>query len=468
MARITMAGSLVKRRHGLIWYRLQVPAKLRPLLGWEITRTLKTADMDEARRRAPAVAMWAEEKLKEARAKLEASAPPPRAVEPEALEEAYEQSLSPAWRAWDYALRHDGIDLGPEPEQWQQPFCHTPLAKLLGISRAVEVDQAVESAVADGPAAKEQAGPAVTLSGLLQAWAKERTPPARTVDAWTRSINRLINHIGHEDPEKLTRRDLVGWKDALLESGLSRKSVEVHLTAVSTIFNHALINERLERQDSPVKGIRVARRDDPANKRRPFTEAEAAMALKAARAETRASMRWLPLLLAFTGARLDELAGALKADVRCDASIAREMGPEAGWFIRIEPTKDRSVKTGWSGARSVPLHQQVIDEDFIEYVQSLEDGPLFPDLSPDVWGSRAGTATKMLGRRLRALGITDKRVVAGHSWRHRFQDVCRAAGIPKDVHDALTGHAASDVGSTYGYGHTLLTLRKAVDKLPPL
>jgi integrase len=127
------------------------------------------------------------------------------------------------------------------------------------------------------------------------------------------------------------------------------------------------------------------------------------------------------------------------------------------------------VKTGWKGARSVPLHQQVLDDGFLQYVRSLPDGsPLFPDLSPDVWGKRAGTATKMLGRRLRALGLEDRRLVAGHSWRHRFKDLCRSVGIPKDVHDALTGHAAGDVGSTYGYGHTLLTLRKAIDKLPPL
>ena len=125
--------------------------------------------------------------------------------------------------------------------------------------------------------------------------------------------------------------------------------------------------------------------------------------------------------------------------------------------------------------RSVPLHQQVIQEGFIEYVAKLPDGsplpggsPLFPDLSPDVWGSRAGTATKMLGRRLRKLGIADRRAVAGHSWRHRFKDICRSAGIPKDQHDALTGHTAGDFGSSYGLGHTLATLRKAIDQLPYL
>lgn len=77
-----------------------------------------------------------------------------------------------------------------------------------------------------------------------------------------------------------------------------------------------------------------------------------------------------------------------------------------------------------------------------------------------------GTATKQLGRWCRqVVGIEDPRKVL-HSARHRFKDVCRAAGIAKDVHDALTGHTAGDVGSTYGLGHNLATLREAVDRLP--
>jgi integrase len=205
----------------------------------------------------------------------------------------------------------------------------------------------------------------------------------------------------------------------------------------------------------------VAMQADPAGRRQPFSEAEAVLVLRAARNETKASARWLPILLAHTGARLAELCDAGKADVRRD--------PEAGWYVRIEPSKTRRVKTGWRGARSVPLHGQVLEEGLLEYVAKLPNGSaLFPDLKPDGWGSRAGAATKVLGLRLRRLGLEDRRLVAGHSWRHRFKDACRAASpsIPKDVHDALTGHAAGDVGSGYGLGHSLLTLRRAIDRLP--
>jgi hypothetical protein len=327
MAAIQMPGSLIRRRHGVIWYRLHVPEKLRPLLGWEIKKTLKTSDWEEARSRAPAVAMWAQQKLDAARAKLDQQQQERWCGDYlDALDDAYEESLAPAWRSWDYARKHGDIDLDDEPdEKWQQPFSKTRLARLLGISRALDVEAAIERVTAGEPAG-QQARTAVTLSGLLQAWAAEREPPARTLDAWTRILNRLIKHIGHEDPERLMRRDLIGWKDLLLTSGLARRSVKVHLAAVSTIFNHALLNDRLTRTDNPAKGVRVAKRDDPADKRRPFSDAEAVLVLKAARSEKRASMRWLPILLAFTGARLDELCGASKADIRSDATIARALG----------------------------------------------------------------------------------------------------------------------------------------------
>jgi hypothetical protein len=105
---------------------------------------------------------------------------------------------------------------------------------------------------------------------------------------------------------------------------------------------------------------------------------------------------------------------------------------------------------------------------FIEYVAKLPDGgTLWPTPKPDRFASRGGDATKILGRFVRSLSIVDQRKVL-HSVRHRFKNVCRAAGVPKDVHDALTGHTAGDVASSYGLGHSLLTLRRAIDRLPHL
>jgi integrase len=56
--------------------------------------------------------------------------------------------------------------------------------------------------------------------------------------------------------------------------------------------------------------------------------------------------------------------------------------------------------------------------------------------------------------------------VPNHSWRHRFKDLCRDAGIEKAVAEALMGHAARDVGDRYGSGYSLKTLAQAIEKIP--
>ncbi len=91
---------------------------------------------------------------------------------------------------------------------------------------------------------------------------------------------------------------------------------------------------------------------------------------------------------------------------------------------------------------------------------------LFPDMTPDRFGRCGGNATKIIGRWVREQGIANPRKAPAHSWRHRFKDVCRNAGVERSVHDALTGHSSADVGDKYGLGYSLHVLAAAIAKLP--
>jgi integrase len=153
---------------------------------------------------------------------------------------------------------------------------------------------------------------------------------------------------------------------------------------------------------------------------------------------------------------LDEVCQAYTSDIRQDQGI---------WYLDINEDQGKRLKNRDS-VRKVPLHHTLIDEGLLDYVQSLPAGQLFPDLKPDRFGSPGGTATKRLGRWIRSLGIEDPKKVPNHSWRHRFKDLCRGAGIEKAVNDALMGHASSDVGDRYGLGYPLKTLAEAIEKIP--
>lgn len=99
---------------------------------------------------------------------------------------------------------------------------------------------------------------ATPWSLLLDAWAAETGSRERTIYQWRRIVDRLIERVGHDDAERVTKADLIGWKDALLASDKAAKTVKNHIDVVSALYKSALDNERLQRGDNPAKGVRVA------------------------------------------------------------------------------------------------------------------------------------------------------------------------------------------------------------------
>jgi hypothetical protein len=83
---------------------------------------------------------------------------------------------------------------------------------------------------------------------------------------------------------------------------------------------------------------------------------------------------------------------------------------EGVWVMKIRRkyrSPDQRLKTIVS-TRDVPLHSAVLAEGFLDYVKSVGDGPLFPQLRLDGYGRRAGQAATDLSDWLRNIvKITD-------------------------------------------------------------
>jgi len=299
--------------------------------------------------------------------------------------------------------------------------------------------------------------PPYRFSTMIADWARERNVTEKTRYGFERIIKKLVQHIGHDDAAAVADTDLIAWKDSLVEARLHSKTIKNHLMVLKTLYNLAEVNKRVA--PNPAAHIKYQTKSDKL-KRLAYTEDDAKQILEAARHEKSPHLRWVPWLTAFTGARLEEICGAMVADVEAIDGIPC-------LHIRLDNRQTGASLKNDRSERTVPLHPAIVDEGFLAYVKTLPTtGPLFPNVTPDRFGKRGGNGTKTIGRWVRRkVGITDPRKAPNHSWRHRYKSICRKAGIEEEIHDYLTGHSSGGrVGRDYGdYG--LEVLFGAIDRL---
>jgi integrase len=204
----------------------------------------------------------------------------------------------------------------------------------------------------------------------------------------------------------------------------------------------------------------------PGRESKAFTDDEVRLILRGALAvedtthAAAALRRWVPWLLAYTGARAGEITQLRGQDVITrDGTVALRLTQEAG------PIKNKEDRT-------VPLHEHVIDQGFLDYVKSKGKGPLFYDADgrapmsadkPKV--TRAAQARDELGRWIRSIGVSDLEVSPTHGWRHTFKQRAARYDMGERFSDSITGHAATTEGRNYG-APTLVDMANALRKFP--
>lgn len=138
---------------------------------------------------------------------------------------------------------------------------------------------------------------------------------------------------------------------------------------------------------------------------------------------------WLPILLRYTGARMNELCQLRKVDIVFASGI---------YCIWIrEGSDDQSVKTG--KMRLVPLHDEILAKGFIEFVNTRTDVRLFSEL-PLVNGYYSHNASKWFARRREKFGVDFDRSVNGHSFRRSFINELKQKLVTKYRVETIVGH----------------------------
>ncbi|WP_338242233.1 DUF6538 domain-containing protein [Aurantiacibacter hainanensis] len=334
-------------------------------------------------------------------------------------------------------------------------------AELEQLRRAVTVMEAGNQALSIPTQRAPRTKPPVALGALFERYAASGTANPKTVSKWRSVVQKLIQHLDHEDAGRVTRADLNGWTASLVAQGLSKKTiVDGYLPAARAAFSIAYEDGTIPA--NPVTGLKV-RAPKAIKLRDPdLTDREANTILAATlkphpprlASEHALARRWVPWLCAYTGARVGEITQLRAMDIMQDQGI---------WCIHITPEAEGGVKT--SEARTVPLHSHLIEQGFHRLAKAGDTTPLF---FREGAGNAVNPGSKIraadLAKWVRTLGVTEV-YSPNHGWRHRFKTLARLLEIPEYLADKIQGHAPPNQGRKYG-SVPLVTMRNAIEKLP--
>jgi integrase len=364
----------------------------------------------------------------------------------------------------------------PGSAEWRKLGRMLANVSLDALQRSFERDQGDYSGRASYPPLTESPPnesntEAISLNGLLTGYTSELRRTGRGAEAerrWRPCFAALIKFLKHDDAGRLTRPDILRWRDHLLETLAAKTVRDAHISGLKAVLQWAKDSDRLPANFAANVKVRVQRK--VRTREIGFTDVEANAVLKACldyvRPEgsnpqtressyTAAAKRWIPWLCAFTGARVSEIAQLRKSDVHVDDKIAHlRITPEAG-----------STKT--DDFRDVPIHPQLIALGFLDFVIAADHGALFFDGKSERTSARH--PSKQVAQRLavwvRSLGVVSKKVSPNHGWRHRMKTIARENELDPRVIDAIQGHAPRTAGEGYG-DVSLVAKDKAIRRFP--
>lgn len=198
------------------------------------------------------------------------------------------------------------------------------------LSRTVERDDGdftrlgTHPLIANEPPPPDEQKPPVPIRDLFRGYVAARQFERRQRDGgkWQEPvIDSLIKFVKHDDARCLAWADISEWRDHLLKIPLSAKTVsDIYLSAVKSLLEWARVQRKLAenvatdvQQGKPkrVPGREIGYTDDEAtafiNISRNYEPLVWINGLIREHPASTAAKRWVPILCAFTGARVSEM-----------------------------------------------------------------------------------------------------------------------------------------------------------------
>ncbi|MGJ0510446.1 MAG: DUF6538 domain-containing protein [Methylocystis sp.] len=319
--------------------------------------------------------------------------------------------------------------------------------------------------------------PSPTVRDAVNLYLRERNPPGKRTESKAkqfelhirRNERYLLASLKRDKPlTDISRGDarefrdyLKGRKDSRDGTALAPESINRSLQAIVAVFNHAIREYTLDVKN-PFSGLYLEDHEAKGEKRKSFTDEQLEAYLAAASEGMNSQAKHCAVLMAYTGARTDEIAGLEVQDV------ALHDGEIPHIFIRPNETRPK-LKTPAS-KRVLPLigPALVSAREAVEEARkrngggtALPNAPLFPRYGrPRGADALSAVQNKLIRKKLK---IADPKITA-YSTRHRMKDKLRNALIDSDLQDAIMAHDRGQISDRYGNGYWLDVLSRALEK----
>lgn len=334
-----------------------------------------------------------------------------------------------------------------------------------------DAGQAIEAPIISAQSTKAttlQATTSRTLRDVYERWKTSGESPRKkdSIQAMDRALRQFEGQYPGLLLEDITREMGDSYRTWLRENSGTPKTARDRLTAIKTLLRFAC-RELEWTQRHTWEGLDIKAKTT--SKRRAITAEEMGLlfgtplhtqyALPSAKQGGRDAAYWIPLIGAFTGARLGEVCQLRTSDVTTVDNIPA--------LVLTDDGEDQSIKTE-AGHRIIPIHSELVRLGFLGYVEAMKKAkhaslwpslPLRPDKPSDKFGRWFLDLRK-------ELGLNGKDKPSFHYFRHTVRPLMRRAGFSSKIQDLITGHEAKgSVGDVVYDGVLLEELIPAIEAI---
>lgn len=303
-----------------------------------------------------------------------------------------------------------------------------------------------------------------SLREIYEKWKQSHPRSNDSINSCDRSLKLFETLVGNIAIEQVDRAMGAQFKTHLLQLDTTRKTARDRLIWIKSLLNYA--HRDLELTSRNVwNGIDISFKTT--KRRRPWTDEELSILFSQPLFTEKKLPRnkkaggwaayWVPLIAVFSGARVSEICQLTRDDIHTNANHPT---------IKIRSrSEDQHLKT-INAERDIPIHHQLIELGFLDYVEQIKSSPaannLWPEL-PKRHERSGGYFSQWFGEYLKTLQLNGE--VDFHSFRHTVRTQLVLKDVSEIAIDRLLGHSHTGSVGSRTYTHIDSQLPKVVCKI---